>query len=419
MNSFKELNLNDKLVAGLAKQNITIPTDIQQKVIGPIMENKDVIGEAVTGSGKTLAYLLPAFQRIDTESRDLHTLVLAPSHELVVQINNVIKDLANASDYPVRSVTVMGNVNIKRQIESLKTKPHIIVGTPGRVIELIKAKKLKAHLIQTIVIDEADKLLSRDNITAINAIIKTTLKQRQLLAFSASIKQIAIDTANEIMKEPVLFQLSEEKLNSDIEHQYLVSSRRDKINTLRKTIHAAKPNKSIVFINKNELIQDVANRLNYHKIKTVSIFGNATKKERKQALDAFKSGKASVLVASDLVARGLDLTDLTHVFNLDIPVDLHEYTHRVGRTGRAGAKGCAISIVTEKEVQFLRQISMLNGITFSQKDLAEGKVVEYTETQEDKAAKKKAQVEANAKRQKAKSQQNKNKPYKKKPYKKK
>lgn len=388
MNSFNELNLNEQLVSGLAKQNITIPTDIQAKVIQPILENKDVIGEAVTGSGKTLAYLLPAFQRIDTESRDLHTLVLAPSHELVIQINNVIKELAKTADYPVRSLTVIGNVNIKRQIEGLKSKPHIIVGTPGRVIELIKARKLKAHLIQTIVIDEADKLLSIDNITAINSIIKTTLKQRQILAFSASIKQVAIDKANEIMKEPVLFQLSEEKLNNDIEHLYVTSSRRDKTNTLRRLIHAAKPKKSIVFINKNELIQDVANRLNYHKIKTVSIFGNATKKERKQALDAFKSGKATVLVASDLVARGLDLQDLTHVFNLDIPVDLHEYTHRVGRTGRAGAKGCAISIVTDKETQFLRQISRLNGIEFTRKDMAEGKVIDYVESEDSTQAKK-------------------------------
>lgn len=387
MNSFKDLNINEQLIQGLAKQNITIPTDIQEKAIQSILDNKDVIGEAVTGSGKTLAYLLPAFQRIDTDSRDLHTLVLAPSHELVIQINNVIKDLAESANYPVRSVTIIGNVNIKRQIDSLKSKPHIIVGTPGRVIELIKAKKLKAHLIQTIVIDEADKLLSRDNITAINSIIKTTLKERQILAFSASIKDNIIETANEIMTDPVVFQLSEEKLNNDIEHQYIVSSRRDKINTLRKMIHAAKPTKSIVFINKNELIQDVANRLNYHKIKTVSIYGDATKKERKEALDAFKNGKATVLVASDLVARGLDLQDLSHVFNLDIPVDLHEYTHRVGRTGRAGEKGCAISIVTEKEVQFIRQISRLNGITFTQKDLAEGLVNDYSASEVTKEVK--------------------------------
>lgn len=377
MNSFNELKLKEQLITGLAKDNITIPTDIQEKVILPILENKDVIGEAVTGSGKTLAYLLPAFERIDTESKDLHTLVLAPSHELVIQINNVIKDLATNSDIPVRSITVIGNVNIKRQIDSLKTKPHIIVGTPGRVLELIKAKKLKAHLIKTIVIDEADKLLSRDNITAINNIIKTTLKERQILAFSASIKDLAIETATSIMKEPMIFQLSEEKLNNDIEHFYMLSTRRDKIINLRKLIHAVKPTKAIVFINKNELIQDVANRLNYHKINTVSIFGDATKKERKQALDSFKTGSANVLVASDLVARGLDLQDLSHVFNLDIPVDLHEYTHRVGRTGRAGSKGTAISIVTEKEIQFIKSIEKLNGIKFVAKDLEKGNLVNY------------------------------------------
>lgn len=378
MNNFSDLNINQKLIDGLSKQSITLPTSIQTSTIGPILANKDVIGEAVTGSGKTLAYLLPAFERIDTESRDVHTLILAPSHELVLQISDVIKQLAIDSGYAIRSAGIIGSVNINRQLELLKAKPHIIVGTPGRILELINIKKLKAHFIKTIVIDEADKLLSKDHIQTIKDIIKTTQKQRQLLAFSASIKQPSVEAATELMKEPHVIKLTNEKINADIEHLYITSTRRDKVSTLRKLIHAAKPKKAIVFLNKNELIQEVNDTLIYHKINSVCIFGNATKVERKKALDAFKNGAANVLVASDLVARGLDLQQLTHVFNLDIPVDLSEYIHRVGRTGRAGEKGTAISIVTEKEIEFIKAIERINSVTITFIGMDHGKVRKST-----------------------------------------
>jgi len=375
MTTFSELNIHSQLVETLAKQSITIPTSIQTLTIEPILANKDIIGEAVTGSGKTLAYVLPAFERIDVTSKEVHTLILAPSHELVLQIGDVIKQLANDSGYLIRSAAIIGSVNITRQIETLKSKPHIVVGTPGRILELINLKKLKAHFIKTIVIDEADKLLSKDHIQTIKDIIKTTQKQRQLLAFSASIKPGAVLAATELMKEPHVFKLSEEKINADIEHLYITSTRRDKTTTLRKLIHAAKPTKAIVFLNKNELIQEVNDVLIYHAIKSVCIFGNATKPERKKALDAFKSGSANVLVASDLVARGLDLQGLTHVFNLDIPIELSEYIHRVGRTGRAGEKGTAISIVTEKEVEFIKAIERINSVTMSFIKLHNGKLI--------------------------------------------
>jgi len=375
MNSFTALKLKECLINGLEKDDITIPTLVQTDAITPILENKDVIAEAITGSGKTLAYLLPAFERIDTESKELHTLVLAPSHELVIQINDVIKNLSEAANYPVRSVAIMGNVNIKRQIDSLKSKPHIIVGTPGRVLDLIKNKKIKAHLIKTIVIDEADKLLSRDNITVVQNVIKTTQKDRQLLAFSASLKQASVTSATALMKDPVVFKLAEEKVNSDIEHLYIQSTRRDKLSALRKLIHAMKPTKALVFLNKNELIQEVTERLVYHKINATCIYGDATKPERKKALDDFRSGKSNILVASDLVARGLDLQELTHVFNLDIPADLNEYVHRVGRTGRAGEKGTAVSIVTEKEISFIQSIERKNNIAVKEIFLKDGKAI--------------------------------------------
>ncbi|KDR96432.1 Superfamily II DNA and RNA helicase [Peptoclostridium litorale DSM 5388] len=376
MKNFKDLNISDKLVEGLQREGITNPTKIQNETITLAIENMDIIAQAVTGSGKTLSYILPSFEKIDANSKDLHTIVLAPTHELVVQINNVVKNLAKNSNHPVRSTTIIGDVNIKKQIENLKSKPHIIVGTPGRMLELIKSKKIKAHQVKTIVIDEADKLLSDNNIQTVKDVIKTTLRDRQILVFSASIDKIAVDRASELMKNPKLINLADEKVNSDIEHMCVISSQRDKINSLRSLIHAAKPKKTIVFINKNELIQEVVSRLNYHQLSTVGIFGNATKTDRKKALDSFKSGKSNVLVASDLVARGLDLNDITHVINLDVPENLNEYIHRVGRTGRANKKGTAISIVTENEIPFLMKIEKLNGIVFAPKEIYNGKLMD-------------------------------------------
>jgi superfamily II DNA/RNA helicase len=376
MIKFSELNIKGKIVDGLEKEGITIPTDIQIETINQLIENKDLVASAITGSGKTLAYLIPSFERIMPESKDLHTIVLAPTHELVVQINNVIRVLAKNSEHEIRSTTIIGNVNIKRQIESLKLKPHIIVGTPGRVLELIKLRRIKAHQVKTIVLDEADKLLSDNNIDMIKSIIKTTLKERQLVAVSASISNLCRDKAVELMKEPLLINLTGKNVNKNIEHFYIVSQKRKKIDVLRSIIHGLEPEKAIVFINKNELIQDVMERLIYHKISVVGMFGNATKDFRKKALDDFKSGKSNILISSDLVARGLDFQNVTHIINLDLPEDTNEYIHRAGRTGRVDAKGVVVSIVSEKEITNLKKIEKINGIQIKLKSMFMGDMVD-------------------------------------------
>ncbi len=376
MSTFNSLNISADIIAGLAVEKIVEPTGIQTEAITLALENKDIIAEAITGSGKTYAYLLPVIERIPTDSKELNTIVIAPTHELVVQINNVIKTLAKNSGRNLRSTTIIGQVNVKRQVEALKKKPHIIVGTPGRILELIKMKKIKAHQVKTIVIDEADKLLSDNNIDYVKAVVKTTLRDRQLMVFSASLPQDSVNRAVELMKEPEFVNVEHEPVNENIEHICVLAERRDKVDVLRKLIHATKPKKTIVFINRNEKIQEVTLKLVHHKIKAVGIYGNSTKAERKAMLDAFKGGKATVLVASDLVARGLDLKDITHIINLDIPENLNEYTHRAGRTGRAGKEGTSITIATDREIPTLMKIQNMAGIEFDVKELSEGKLVE-------------------------------------------
>ena len=207
-NSFTDLNVNSNIIEGLKKQGITVPTPIQASSILPALENKDIIGEAFTGSGKTLAYLIPIFHKIDTSKREMQGIILAPTHELAIQIEEQIKLLAENSKVPVTSMSIIGEVNINNQIKKLKdNKPHIIVGTTGRILDLIKKKKIAAHTIKTIVIDEGDNLLDPKRADIVKDIIKTTMKDRQLMVFSASIKVETLATATDLMKDPVDYKI--------------------------------------------------------------------------------------------------------------------------------------------------------------------------------------------------------------------
>lgn len=354
--TFNTLDLDEKIIAGLEKQNITRPTEIQSTAVPIMLKGKDIIAQSITGSGKTLAYLLPLFQQIDVTKKDLQAIILVPTHELAVQINDEIRLLAKGSGCDVASATLIGNVSIKRQIEKLKSKPHIVVGSPVRMLELAKLKKLKPHSVKTIVIDEGDRMLNVEHIRDVQAIIKTTLKERQLVVFSATISPESLENAKGMMKDPEEVMVNASRVNKNIKHFYKEGSFRDKFKHLRQSIANEKPEKAIVFINKNERIQEIVERLNYHDIKAIGIFGNASKLDRKKAMDLLKSGKKNILVSSDLVARGMDIKGVTHIFNLDLPQNLNVYLHRIGRTGRAFNTGKAISLVTNKEVEILKKI---------------------------------------------------------------
>lgn len=374
--SFEELGLDLNLIEGLKKENITLPTDIQEKVIPLALKNKDIIGQSQTGSGKTLAYLLPIFQRIEAKKREMHTIILAPTHELVMQIDKVIKALADNSAAAVTSLAIIGDVNIKRQIEKLREKPHIIVGSAGRIIELIKMKKISAHTIKTIVIDEGDRLLDDKNLSAVKDIIKTTLKDRQLMLFSATIDERAINTAQSLMKTVEVIRIEDNiRVNPNIAHMYVVTEQRDKIEMLRKLVAAEKPTKAIVFINKTDETEITTLKLQYHHFKAYGIHGRATKEERQKAMEDFRAGRLQLLVASDLAARGLDIKEVTHIFNLDLPIEAKDYLHRVGRTGRANETGTAISIVTPKELPLIKKYEKEFKINMQLKEVHLGKLV--------------------------------------------
>jgi ATP-dependent RNA helicase DeaD len=307
----------------------------------------------------------------------MQVLILAPTHELVIQIYNEINTLAENSELPVTAANIIGDVNITRQIEKLREKPHIIVGSSGRVLELIKKKKISAHTIKTIIIDEADKLLDKFNVENVKAIIKTTLKERQLMMFSATISPKTVDIAREIMKTPDLIKAeSKTEINPNITHYYFVCDQRDKIEVLRKLIHAVKPEKALIFINRSDDIEITASKLSYHQLKAEGIHGTNIKEDRKKALEDFRTGKVQFLVASDIAARGLDIKGVTHVFNLEMPEDPRDYFHRVGRTGRAGNSGIALSIITEREEELVNKLRSTHKLDIQKKTMYMGKIVD-------------------------------------------
>jgi superfamily II DNA/RNA helicase len=370
-------NLSTTILDALKKENITEPTQIQAMVIPKILENKDLIVQSETGSGKTLAYLLPLFEKLQEQKKEMQVLILVPTHELAIQVQRQIERLSQNSDFKLNSTTIMGNVNIKRQVEKLREKPQIIVGSTGRILELIKMKKLSAHTIKTIVVDEADKMMDKDNIEGVKAVIKCTLKERQILLFSASISKETIDKANEIMKEPeVIKAANNTSIPTQIEHIFFVTERRDKLEVLRKVAVSLNPKKALVFINQIDEIELATKKLKFHSLNAEFIHGKNDKIDRKKVMDNFKAGKLQLLVASDLAARGIHVDDITCIFNLSMPEDPMDYLHRVGRTGRNGKAGLAVSIVTEREISLIKKYEKTFKIKIICKDMSRGNIID-------------------------------------------
>lgn len=376
--SFNELNINQSIVMALKKQNITTPTGIQETSIPFALENKDIIAEAHTGTGKTLAFLIPIFEKINLEKREMQAIILAPTHELVVQIESQIKLLATNSHMDIKSLSIMGESNIEKQIKKLKEiKPHIIVGSPGRILDLIKKRKITAHTIKTIVLDEADNLLSKNKPTIIKDIIKSTMKDRQLMFFSASINKETLNLAKTLVKEVEIIKIeNKSEINPRIEHICILGSLRDRFENLRKLLAAEQPKRAIVFVNNNTELRQINEKLQYHKVKSTAIYGNASKEERQRALDSFRRGKCNVLVSSDLSARGLDIPEVSHIISLDFPVNPDEYLHRAGRTARGNNSGVSLCLITNKDIEILQSYEKAFGIEFTVKKLYGGKLMD-------------------------------------------
>ena len=361
--NFTDLSVTPALVAALAKQQIVDPTPIQVAAIPPLAAGKDAYLRAETGTGKTLAYLLPLFQRIDPTLVATQLVIVAPTHELAIQIHRQACELAVNAAVAIRSVLLIGGTATDRQIDKLKAKPQVVVGSPGRIVELIERGKLKVADVRAVVVDEADRLLGEESLHWVRQVIGAAPPARQLVFVSATIEQQTRAVLATLAPDILMLRTDAAAVNPNIVHQYLVCEARDKPDILRKLLHALDVPSSIVFVHRNDVAEEVAAKLAHHKLAAADLNAELSKVERKRAMDGIRSGAIRIMIASDLAARGLNLPGVTHVFNLDVPTLSKAYLHRVGRTARAGASGTAISLVTETEARVIRRYQQELGIS--------------------------------------------------------
>jgi superfamily II DNA/RNA helicase len=351
-------------------------TSVQTTAIPLIIEGKDVVGESPTGTGKTLAYLLPVLNKVDPKMQNTQAVILASSQELVMQILAEIQKWGEGSG--IKSASLIGGANLKRQIDKLKKSPHIIVGTPGRTNELIKQKKLKMHKVHTVVLDEGDQLLTPEHNETVKSIVKSTLAdQRQLLLFSATLPETVEKSIKRLAKDPEIINVKKDETidAAKVEHIYFLSEQRDKIKVLEK-IARLDGTKSLVFIKDIANLTIAAEKLKFKDIHVGQLHSDLDKQDRQRYLNKFRDGNSEMLLVTEVAARGLDIKGVTHVVHYDFPREQDQYVHRSGRTGRFGAEGTVISIVNEREERDLKRFCKALNITPVQKEFYGGKIVD-------------------------------------------
>ncbi|MGE6489289.1 DEAD/DEAH box helicase [Paenisporosarcina sp. NPDC076898] len=321
---------------------------VQSQLIPNMLEGKDVVAQSPTGSGKTLAYVLPILNQVDGAIQKTQALIVAPSQELSMQIVEVLRDWTADTDITVAQL--IGGANMARQLEKLKKKPTIVVGTPGRLNELVKSKKLKLHDIRHIILDEGDQLLAREHRGIVKSLIDGSNHDRQIVVVSATITEEIELVASRMMKEPIRIHVSHEELPAQgkVVHSFVKVEERDKTDLLRRLAHV-EGMRGLAFINNLDQLLMKETKLKFRDAKIVALHSDMKKEERKQALASFRKGEVSILIATDIAARGLDIEGLTHVIHVDVPHAIEPYLHRSGRTGRAGADGEVMSLLTYKD----------------------------------------------------------------------
>ena len=355
MNAFAALGVKEELASLLKTQGIKIPTPIQQAAIPSIFKGKDLIGRSQTGTGKTLAYLLPTLQRVDRKNGYTQVLVMTPTRELSKQVFDVLRPFAIQEG--TDAVDIIGGRTIENQLQKLKRDPHFIIGTPGRLLDHIRRKSLDLSNVKTVILDEADQMLANGFREDIETLIDETPKKRQLLLFSATMPDDAVRLARKYMKHPAIIDVAEKPAASTVEQRVYETTKPKKFKLLVKHLEQMNPYMAVVFCNTREEAHEIAGKLQEETdFITDEIHGDMSQGQRNQVIREFEKAKIQVLVASDIAARGLDVEGITHVFNYDIPRNLEYYIHRIGRTGRAGTKGIAITYATPEDGLLLRKL---------------------------------------------------------------
>ncbi len=358
MNSFEEMGLHPQLLKGVKSAGFEKPFPIQELTIGPLLSGRNVIGQAKTGSGKTAAFGLPLLNNVRTDQWDVQALVLAPTRELAVQITAELKKLAAYT--PIKILAIYGGQSINVQFEALDRGVHVVVGTPGRIMDHIKRGSLDLSRVKYVILDEADTMLDMGFIEDIEFILDSIPEPRQMGLFSATMPRRIMDIANKYMRNPEKVLVSADEPNVDtLEQFYAIVEAKDKQNLLLDVLQQEKPESTIIFCRTKYGAHKLARELQRNYINAVPLHGDLSQNQRDHSMGVFRSGHADVLVATDVASRGIDISQVDCVINYDVPEDPVYYFHRVGRTARAGDTGKAITLVSyEEDADFARILGL-------------------------------------------------------------
>lgn len=355
---FKELGLDHDLLKAIAQSGFEEATPIQAETIPLVLAGKDVIGQTQTGTGKTAAFGLPILQNIDKADRSIQALVISPTRELAIQTQEELYRLGQ--DKKIKVQAVYGGADIRRQIRQLSEHPQIVVGTPGRILDHIGRHTLKLQNLKVLVLDEADEMLDMGFIDDIEKIVEQMPTARQTLLFSATIPASIMRLTNKFMHEPVTVKIKAKELTADTVEQYYVRAKDyEKFDVMTRLFDVQDPDLALIFGRTKRRVDELTRGLKARGYRAEGIHGDLTQQKRMSVLRQFKSGQLDFLVATDVAARGLDISGVTHVYNYDIPQDPDSYVHRIGRTGRAGHKGVSVTFVTPNEIEYLHTIEDL------------------------------------------------------------
>ncbi|CAJ38133.1 DEAD/DEAH box helicase [Methanocella arvoryzae] len=359
MSSFENLKLSEPVMKALASMGFEESTHIQDSTIPLALKGKDVIGQAPTGTGKTAAFGIPMIEICDN-SPSIQAIVITPTRELAIQVSEELNKIGQFKG--IRALPIYGGQEYKWQMKGLKEKPQIIVATPGRLMDhLTKQKSIKGNDVKMLVLDEADEMLDMGFIDDIYAVMEKLPAERQTLLFSATMSPEIKKIAVELMKKPHIVGQESKKVKSPaISQHYVEVHESGKFEALCRILDTQCPDLAIVFVRTKVRVDELQEGLTRRGYAAVGLHGDMDQQRRNSIMKQFKNGKTQVLVATDVAARGLDISDVSHVFNFDIPRDPESYVHRIGRTGRAGKSGISITFVTFREIKLLKLIEQVS-----------------------------------------------------------
>jgi len=357
VDKFDNLNLKKSLLRGIYSYGFEKPSAIQKKAIPEMMTGKDIIAQAQSGTGKTGAFTIASLQKIDETVNAIQVLIVSPTHELSRQTGEVVKNLSQYMDNVSMSL-VIGGTSVRECRDELEKNPTIVVGTPGRILDMIQRKALYTTNIDLVVFDEADEILSKGFKDTIVQIIRFIKKDAQISLFSATMPQEIIDITQHFMTEPTHLLVKKEELTLEGIKQYFINVKNNewKCDTLYDIYESISVSHTIIYCNSKRRVNDLANALQAKGFPIASIHGEMPSEMRKDIMNKFRKGDTRILIATDLLARGIDIQQVSLVINFDIPNNLENYIHRIGRSGRFGRKGVSINFVTDYEIEKLTEI---------------------------------------------------------------